>query len=135
MGGTIITVVEDLFFLAKIQQTAREIGIRTRPVGATSAAQDVKDAQPPAVVLDLNHRSVSALDLVRALKADPATRAIPILGFVSHVQTDRVNAARAAGCDLVLARSAFTQQLPDLLRKLASTASPAPSSRDQTGRE
>ena len=130
-----MAVVEDLIFLAKIQQTARELGIHTLATGPTPAAQDIAQAQPLAVILDLNHRSVSAVALVRALKANPATRAIPILGFVSHVQTDRVNAARIAGCDQVMARSAFTQQLPGLLQKLAGMASPEKSSDGQLGRE
>ncbi|MBZ5563776.1 MAG: response regulator [Acidobacteriia bacterium] len=114
-----MTVVEDLFFLAKIQQTAQQVGVTTQAASPASAAQDIAQVQPQAVILDLNHRSISALDLVRALKADPTTRSIPIVGFVSHVQADRVSAARAAGCDQVMARSAFTQQLPELLRKLA----------------
>lgn len=135
MAGTVIIVVEDLIFLAKIQQTARKLGIHTIAAGPTSAAQDIAQAQPLAVILDLNHRSVSALDLLQALKANPATRAIPILGFVSHVQTDRVNAARVAGCDQVMARSAFTQQLPGLLLKLAGMASPEKSLDGPFGRE
>ncbi len=117
-----MTVVEDLFFLSKIQQTAQQVGVTTQAASPASAADDIAQSQPQVVILDLNHRSVSALDLVRALKASPATRAIPIVGFVSHVQADRVSAARAAGCDQVMARSAFAQQLPELLRKLAGIA-------------
>ncbi len=122
MAGTIVTVVEDLFFLAKIQQTAQQVGVTTQAASPTSALQEIGELLPQAVILDLNHRSISALDLVRALKVDPGTRSIPIIGFVSHVQSDRVSAARAAGCDQVMARSAFAQQLPELLRNLAGIA-------------
>ncbi len=117
-----MTVVEDLFFLAKIQQTAQQVGVTFQAASPISALQEIGELQPQAVLLDLNHRSISALDLVRALKADANTRSIPLVGFVSHVQGDLVSAARDAGCDQVLARSAFAQHLPELLRKLAGIA-------------
>jgi hypothetical protein len=44
---------------------------------------------------------------------------VQVMGFLSHVQTDLAAAAHEAGCDFVLARSAFAQQLPQLLVKLA----------------
>ncbi len=125
MPTTIATVVEDLFFLARIQQTARQVGVTTQAASPGSVAQEIAQIQPQAVILDLNHRSVSALDLIRALKADPATRSIPIVGYVSHVQAELINGAREAGCDQIMARSAFTQQLPDLLRKFAGPTDPA----------
>ncbi len=117
-----MTVVEDLFFLSKILQTAEQLGVGTRAASPASVIQEITQLQPQAVILDLNHRSISALDLVRALKGNPSTHAIPIIGFVSHVQADLINAARDAGCDQVMARSSFTRQLPDLLRKLANIA-------------
>jgi len=48
------------------------------------------------------------------------TGSAPVLGFASHVAAETIAAARGAGCDEVLARSAFTRRLPELLRKLAS---------------
>ena len=51
-----------------------------------------------------------------ALKADPETQHVKLLGFVSHVQTDTINAARAAGIDDVMARSAFAANLAEILR-------------------
>ena len=72
-----------------------------------------------AILLDLNHRSGKAIASLEKLKNDPATRSIPVVAFLSHVQTDLAQAARAAGCDRVMARSAFSQQLQALLRELA----------------
>ena len=51
------------------------------------------------------------------MKADPVLTKIPIVGFASHVQTDVIEAARKAGVDDVLARSAFTQRLPEILAR------------------
>jgi len=52
---------------------------------------------------------------VRTLKADSRTRAIPIVGFYSHVEGERRRAALAAGIDEALPRSAFVVRLPALL--------------------
>jgi hypothetical protein len=49
------------------------------------------------------------------MKSDPGLRAIHTLGYVSHVQTDVINAARTAGIDEVLARSAFSDRLGEIL--------------------
>jgi CheY-like chemotaxis protein len=115
----ILVAVDDLFFLAKIRETARLVGVPVESVDPKRLPERLAQAPARAVMLDLNHRSGAAVEAVRALKADPATTRVPVLGFVSHVQTDLIAAARAAGCDEILARSAFTAQLPELLRKFA----------------
>jgi DNA-binding NarL/FixJ family response regulator len=124
----VLLVVDDLFFLAKIQQTAKLTGISVETVAPATLHESIaeKDSRGAirGVVIDLNHRSGSAVDLIRGLKSDPSTAALPVLGFLSHVQADLAQAARSAGCDMVLARSAFTQQLPALLRKLAGMGGP-----------
>ncbi len=114
----IIVVVQDLFFLSKIQQTAQKLGIAIEVVDLNEAEERARTSPASAVVLDLNHHTGRALELVRALKAHSATRGVPITGFLSHVQEDLAAAARAAGCDRVLARSAMARQLPELLKTL-----------------
>jgi len=129
MQSVILVAVEDLFFLARIQETARQVGVTVEPVSPAKLTADLEDragrASVGAVVLDLNCRSAYAVDLVRALKANRLTSGIPVLGFVSHVQSDLISAARAAGCDTVLARSAFTQHLPQLLSTMVGRERPA----------
>ena len=114
----IIVVVQDLLFLSKIQETAQKLGIAIEVVDLNEAEERARTSRASAVVLDLNHHTGRAVELVRALKAHSATRAIPIIGFLSHVQEDLAAAARAAGCDRVLARSAMARQLPELLKAL-----------------
>jgi CheY-like chemotaxis protein len=112
----VIVVVEDLLFLTKIQQTARMLGIPIEVVDPVRVEDRLHTLPASAVILDLNHRVGGTVELVRVLKMHPATQGIPIIGFLSHVQEDLAAAARAAGCDRVLARSAMTQKLPDLLK-------------------
>lgn len=49
------------------------------------------------------------------MKADPALNSIRTLGYVSHVDSDTIERARAAGVDQVLARSAFSDRLGEIL--------------------
>ncbi len=127
MPEVILAAVDDLIFLSKIQQTARLIGALVEAVDPRKLEQRVAPAGVRGVILDLNHRSGSAVEALRALKANPATAHVPVVGFVSHVQSDLIAAARDAGCDEVLARSAFTAQLPQLLRQLAGHLAADPS--------
>jgi len=77
----------------------------------------MRKTPPTLVILDLNNARTNPLGIVSAMKQDAALAAIPTLGFASHVQTDVINAAREAGVGEVLARSAFTQQLPQILSR------------------
>ena len=120
MAATIIALVDDLFFLAKIRETAKAVGVTVTVVDPRRGAVAIAEAQPQAIFLDLNSRNLPALDWIQALKSEPVTRPIRIVGFASHVQEQLISDARAAGCDSVMARSAFTQQLPNLLRTLVT---------------
>ena len=70
------------------------------------------------MILDLNNARTNPLGIVASMKEDPALASIPTVGYASHVQTDVINAARQAGVGEVLARSAFTIQLADILRRV-----------------
>lgn len=119
MAGTILAVVDDLLFLSKIQQTAQQVGAAVEAVSPARLEERLGQVSASAVIFDLNHRSGSIGDVLRAMKSNPLTKNIQTVGFVSHVQGDLIEAARAAGCDVVLARSAFSQGLPKLLEDLA----------------
>lgn len=119
MGKVILAVVDDLFFLSKIRQTAQAAGVTVETVGPAELAGRAAERAPGGVLVDLNHRSGAAVEAVRALKAAAATAQVPVVGFFSHVQEELGRAARQAGCDRVMPRSAFSIQLPRLLAELA----------------
>jgi len=120
VAATIVALVDEFFFLAKIHETAKVVGVTVVKVDTTRGSAAIAEAQPQAIILDLSSRALPAVDWIRTLKADPATQAIRIVGFISHVQEQLIADARASGCDSVMARSAFTQQLPQILKSLAS---------------
>jgi PleD family two-component response regulator len=114
----ILAVLDDLMFTSKIKTAAQQLGVQVafaRSADAANAAME--KTLPSLVILDLNNARTDPLGLVSAMKSNPALAAVPIVGFVSHVQTDLIEAARKAGVAEVLARSAFTQQLGDILRR------------------
>ncbi len=43
---------------------------------------------------------------------------VPIMGFTNHTDTAGLRAARAAGFDRVLVKSALTERAPDLIEEL-----------------
>ena len=117
----LVAVVDDLFFVVKIREAARQAGVAVDIVSAAQfrpalESHAAKEAILEAVIVDLN--SAAALDVIGALRHDARVGSPAVIGFVSHVAADVISAARAAGCDQVLARSAFAKQLPEMLRKL-----------------
>ena len=122
----VIAVVPDLFFATKIAATAKALGVSVALEPLARTAERAIATPPALVLLDL-HAPGDPLALIRALKADPRTNAIPIVGFYSHVEGALRRDALAAGIDSALPRSAFVAQLAPLL-----TGDPSSSSKDLT---
>ncbi len=116
MSG-VIAAVEDLFFGARILETARQLDVPLRLVHSPSELlTQARANRPDLVILDLDAAGCRPLDALRQLKADPDLAATPVLGFLSHLHRELKRAAAEAGCDRILARSAFTVQLAEILR-------------------
>jgi CheY-like chemotaxis protein len=112
----VLAVVDDLFFRSKIRTVAKGTGADVLFAQSDSAVlEQARSAGPSLIILDLNGQKVDPMATLAALKQDPATASIPTLGFVSHVQTGVIEAARAAGCDTVMPRSAFAANLAEIL--------------------
>jgi len=105
-----------MIFAARIRAAAAAAG---RPVvlltGGDGLVSRVRSAVPGLLLIDLDARWLDAAALISALKADPATAGVPVVAFGSHLRTEALAAARAAGAELVLARSVFVRKLPELV--------------------
>jgi CheY-like chemotaxis protein len=118
----IFCFIEDLFFLAKIQETARKLGVKVEFVKggdkqAVARITDSSEAERPALlVFDLNNLNAKPMTLIPKFKTK-YKKAVSIVGFLSHLQGDLKLKAIEAGCDTVMPRSAFSQSLPNLLRR------------------
>lgn len=113
----ILAVVDDLMFTVKINDLAKRAGLTAEFVKSEVDAVLKAKEQPALIILDLNGHSVDPLPLILKLKGDEETRAISLIGYVSHVQGELKQAAQEAGCDMVLARSAFSTNLPMILKR------------------
>jgi CheY-like chemotaxis protein len=113
----IVCVMDDLMASINISSLAKSIGgldlyFERAP---DKVIASVREKQPSLVVFDLNSRKMDPMGAIAAMKGDPELRAIRAIGFVSHVDADTVAAARQAGIDQVLARSAFFGNLRHIL--------------------
>lgn len=111
---TVLSVVPDLFFATRIATVAESLGVRVVPGEPADAAARAAAERPDLVVVDL-HATGDPIGAIRAIRADPATRALRIVGFHAHVDEGVRDAALAAGADQVLPRSQFTVRLAALL--------------------
>jgi CheY-like chemotaxis protein len=107
----------DLFFSAKINDTARKFGLTTEFVRDKETVLAKAKLQPSVIIFDLNYEALVPVEIIRQLKSDAETKRISTIGFVSHIQTDLKLQAQQAGCDMVVARSVFAQNLPMIMKR------------------
>ena len=113
--------IEDLFFTAKIQETARKLGVKVAFIKnekeqIAALTSGVEEGKPGLIVFDLNNANAKPMTLIPKLKAK-LKKTTSIIGFLSHLQGDLKAKAVEAGCDTVMPRAAFSQNLPNLLRR------------------
>jgi DNA-binding NarL/FixJ family response regulator len=117
----VVALIDDLFFQAKVIETAKHLGIDLRICGTPDALlAEIGQHTPGLIIVDLNARS-EPLGAIERLPA--GAREIPLVAFLSHVQTELAAKARAAGCREVIPRSLFTQNLATILTRAKSQAS------------
>jgi PleD family two-component response regulator len=114
---TILAVMSDLFFSVKISDAAKRVGMTVEFVKDAAEVLTKAKNLPTLIIFDLNYEHVDPLKLITKLKATPELKRISVIGFVSHVQGELKQAAHDTGCDMVLARSAFSQNLPQILKR------------------
>ena len=117
---TVLAVLDDLMFIVKIKDAATRAGLQSEFVKTEEEALAKARQHPLLIIVDLNARSVEPIALISKLKADMETRAIDVVSYVSHVQAELKQKAQEAGSDSVLARSAFSTNLPLLFKRHAA---------------
>jgi CheY-like chemotaxis protein len=116
---SVLVVVSDLFLRQKVVESLMSAGFRPDPVAGPGRMRErLAGGTPSCLVLDLDLAGVDSVELVRGLREDPATRALPLLGFCSHLHVDLRARGLAAGCDVVVARSQVQTRLDRLVADL-----------------
>ncbi|HJU86755.1 MAG TPA: hypothetical protein VJ788_05250 [Gemmatimonadota bacterium] len=122
---TVHALLTDLFFRTRIEATAEAAGV---PVTVSGTIEDLleqmREAGGGGVLVDLGaggtrgseRTAIEAIRTLKRLREPPA-----VVAWGSHVDEEAFDAARAAGADRVLPRSAFSRRLPEILRELAAS--------------
>ncbi len=114
----ILAVVEDLFFVVKINDAAKRSGLTCEFLKSAQEVLDrAREEAPLLIIVDLNARSVKPVELIAKLRGEESLKKVSIIAFVSHVEAELKNRAQSAGASMVLARSAFSMNLPQILKR------------------
>ncbi len=111
MTPSALLLSDDLIDTSRVTGTARAAGLSVRGVRSLEQLREAIGRElPSCVIVDLNHPGLVVADLIAFLResGSPMPR---VVGYGSHVDAAGLKAARAAGCDVVLPRSAFVEQL------------------------
>jgi CheY-like chemotaxis protein len=115
----IFAFIDDLFFVAKIQEISRKLNVKVEFVKSDkdiAEKTESSEEKPSLIIVDLNSNSIKPLTVITKMRSK-YKKSTSIVGFVSHVQGDLKVKAQEAGCDVVMPRSAFSQNLPNILRR------------------
>ncbi|HVT93729.1 MAG TPA: hypothetical protein VHD76_12850 [Bryobacteraceae bacterium] len=114
----ILAVVDDLMFTVKINDAAKRNGFEALFLKSEKdVLEKIKESSPPLIIFDLNSNSVEPLKLISKIKNSPDHKRISVIGYLSHVQGELKQQAQEAGADMVMARSAFSQNLLQILKR------------------
>lgn len=112
---TISVLVDDMFFASKINGAAAGAGRLVVRVKSREHLEQLAANPPVLVIVDLNSDRIDPLEAIKFLKLTRELNPVPIVGFVSHVQTELIRNAQMAGCDYVMPRSAFSEFLNQIV--------------------
>lgn len=113
----VLAVVSDLFFSVKLSEAAKRNGLAIEFVKEGSELIEKAKSRPTVIVFDLNFEAVEPLKLISQLKGSQETRGVSLIGYLSHIQGELKQQAQEAGCDMVMARSALSQNLMQIFKR------------------
>jgi len=113
----VLAVVTDLFFSVKLTEAAKRAGLALEFVTDSQEVLEKAKSKPSLIIFDLNFEKAHPVKLIVALKGDSHTKGLSLIGYLSHIQVELKQQAQEAGCDMVLARSAFSQNMPQIFKR------------------
>ncbi len=118
----ILAVCDDLFFVVKINEIARRAGLQPEYVKtAAELLSKAAEAPPLMIIVDLTAKSADAVEVIQQVRAQPSLKNVSVLAFGPHVDGELKTRAQSAGASMVLARSAFSANLPQIFKRHGGT--------------
>ena len=112
-------MISDLFFSIKLTEAAKRADLALEFVKDPKEVLEKALGRPSLIIFDLNFDAVHPLTLIAKLKSSAETKSVSLIGYLSHVQGELKQQAQEAGCDMVMARSALSQNLPLIFKRHA----------------
>jgi PleD family two-component response regulator len=113
----VLAVVSDLFFSVKLTEAAKRAGLALEFVTDSNEVLEKAKTKPSLIIFDLNFEQAEPVKLIEKLKESADTKGISLIGYLSHIQVELKQQAQEAGCDMVLARSGFSQNMPVIFKR------------------
>jgi len=123
MPKRVLIVEDNLFSLELTSELIQAKGHQV--ICATSGNEALSIAraeQPDLILLDVQLPGVDGVTVARALKAEPATKEIPIVGISAHAMPEDEARALQAGCIAYLRKPLDTRRFLDLMERLLGGA-------------
>lgn len=115
MARHVLVLIPDLFFAARVRETAQQLNATLEEATPGDALQRMAARRPDLVIVDLQAPG-EPIGVAAEAKATTGLAGVQWVGFYSHVDSETREKAIIAGVDHVLPRSAFTRRLPEFLR-------------------
>jgi CheY-like chemotaxis protein len=119
--GTVVVVAEEILFLSRIQEAARDAGVTLHVVRAGEDLLTAARSGARLVLVDADSERLPWQSALGTLRGQPSLAGLPVVAYYSHVHDERAALARSAGASRVLPRGRFVQELPRLLRAAAGS--------------
>ncbi len=117
MSREVVVFVEDVFYTAKIRETARAVSRDVRFVRDHQALERrFTGPAPGMIIMDLNAENLRPIEMLRKIKEHPEWRGAKVVAYSSLARAELMQEANQLGAEVVLPKGTFTQQLTDLLQ-------------------
>jgi len=119
---TILVAVTDIFFYTKVRD-ALKAGYRLEKARTQQdVAEKTATTTPAAVILDMNDLTIDAFLAIETLKANPHSKAVPILAYANHEEVETWNRAKTLGVTKIVSRNEFSARTRDLVEEVTKVA-------------
>ena len=120
---TILVAVSDIFFYTKIRDAFKPAGYKLdRLRNSEDWKEKALQNTPIGVIVNMNDDRLNAPDILKSLKADPQTEALPILAFANHEEVGSWQLAKELGIQKVVSRNEFSARTLALFEEITSSA-------------